>query len=190
MSGSRWTHNLWPGLPTLWRGDWSGFAPALAFTLLLNAALLSTFVWTEIVAPGVRFGAWGVVAFAVLGSCWTSRRAARGPQRGDFAGQGDLFPAALCEYLKGNWVETERLLERALLQQADDLEARLLLATVWRRTRRLDEARAALEELCELDGAVKWISEIRQELQLLEEAAAAQDSSTNVDDSQALPQAA
>lgn len=191
MTGARWLSTLWPGLPALWRGDGSGFAPALAFTLLLNAALLSTFIWTDIVATGVRCGAWGVVAFVVLASGWTTRRAARRPQPGDFASEGDLFPDAMCEYLKGNWVETECLLERVLAARSSDLEARLLLATVWRRTRRLEEARTELQALCQLDGSVKWISEIRRELQYLDAASAeGQDSSTLADESVSVRRAA
>ncbi len=183
MSGSRWIDSLWPGLPTLWRGDWSGFAPAAAFAALLNAALVSTFIWTELVGTGVRWGAWGVVALTMLASVWVTRRSVRSPPQ-DFAGAGDLFPAALSEYLQGNWVETERQLEKMLAAQPNDLEARLLLATVWRRTGRRDEARKGLAALCHLDGAVKWSREIREELRLSEEAAAVpEDESAQADES-------
>ncbi|MGE0606280.1 MAG: tetratricopeptide repeat protein [Pirellulales bacterium] len=195
MSGSRWIDSLWPGLPTLWRGDLSGFAPAAAFAALLNAALVSTFIWTEMAGTGVRWGAWSVVALSMLASVWATRRSARKPRPQDFAGQGDLFPAAINEYLQGNWVLAEQQLQKMLAAWPEDLEARLMLATVWRRTGRREDAQKGLSALCQLDGAVKWSREIRIEMRLLEqadeeEAASSSHVSAEDDESPPLRQAA
>src|SRR5665213_873096 len=104
MRGASWALCLWPGLPQLWRrGDWSGLALALGFSLLLNLVLLTTLVWTELVSPPVEKTAWMALGGVWLASAvlsWRSLR--RSPQLKRGTNQ-DLFPQAIREYLKGNW---------------------------------------------------------------------------------------
>ena len=53
----------WPGLPGLWyRGRWSSLALAIAFAVLLNLTIVSSFVWTGI----FRDEAYPAVAWPVL----------------------------------------------------------------------------------------------------------------------------
>jgi thioredoxin-like negative regulator of GroEL len=72
--------------------------------------------------------------------------------------------------LKGNWFEAERGLYRLLRENDHDLEARLLLATLFRHTKRFEEATRQLNQLARLDGAQRWALEIQREGQLLAEA--------------------
>jgi thioredoxin-like negative regulator of GroEL len=72
----------------------------------------------------------------------------------------DLFNAAQNEYLKGNWYEAEVALNRLLDGNILDVEARLMLASLLRRTGRGDEAATQLARLSRTDGAERWRLEI------------------------------
>lgn len=167
MTAARWLACLWPGLPQLWRhGHWQAWGLAAAFGLLLNLVLLSTVVWTEIVSPSVAAVAWGSLAVfwlisVVLSLRW--RPATLSPTQ-------DLFPAALSEYLKGNWYEVERLCRQRLAERRGDVETQLLLATMLRHTQRLGEAREQLDRLALIEAAEPWSWEIRSELERLNDA--------------------
>jgi len=172
MRRMRWTLYLWPGLPQLWAGaSWSALGVAVAAGALLDLALLGTFVWTELLSPAVRNALWmalGIAwaAAAVFTIVW-DRRHARG---GSPESEKDKFSEATEHYLRGNWFEAERVLGNLLRQNARDLEARLLLATLYRHRSRLDEAAQELDLLRRLAGAEKWEPEIGREQQLLVEA--------------------
>jgi hypothetical protein len=170
MRRSSFTLALWPGLPQLWRGDWSGLALAIGFAILLNSLLLCTLIWTELVGQRVQAGAWLVVGSAWLVSAIGSGRAARRRLDENFSAEGDLFPAAVSEYLQGNWVPAERLLDTLVRKHPRDVDARLMLATLWRHTGRLDEARVTLDDLRRLEESQKWELEIRRESRLLDDA--------------------
>jgi hypothetical protein len=165
MSQGRWLTCLWPGLAELWlAGWWSGLLQAIGFAILLNGALVTTLVWTELLSPEVRFAGWTAVATLwVLGiwSAWRTTLTRREPD-------GDLFSSALSEYLQGNWFAAEAMLDQLVKADARDIEARLLLATLFRRTGRLEEARAALDRLSRSQGAEKWELEILRERSLME----------------------
>jgi hypothetical protein len=66
--------------------------------------------------------------------------------------------------LKGHWIEAETQLSKLLVQQPDDVEARLLLASIQRRTRRLAAARKTLIRLNGQESAAHWTMEIHAEL--------------------------
>ena len=83
---------------------------------------------------------------------------------------GKTFEEALAEYLKGNWFEAERKLNFLLGRDEHDIEARLLMATLLRHTKRFDEATHQLNILVGLDGAHRWAAEIHREGELLLEA--------------------
>jgi tetratricopeptide (TPR) repeat protein len=79
-----------------------------------------------------------------------------------------LFIRAQQEYLRGDWDEAERLLRRCLQIWPRDIEARLLLATMLRHSRRLFDASEELAHLIKFDESINWISEIRREEELIQ----------------------
>src|SRR5262245_24302398 len=148
----------WPGLPRLWIvGDWSALAGAIAFGAALNFLIVSTWEGIDLLSAGV-----GVWAWLFLGGWWlfAAIRAYRGlptlirrttvdqesldnldsKQRG-------LFIQAQGEYLRGNWFEAESLLKQLLRISRQDVDARLCLATLYRRTRRYEEAWSELKSM-------------------------------------------
>ncbi|MFO0913411.1 MAG: hypothetical protein U0795_10670 [Pirellulales bacterium] len=161
----------WPGLKGLWqRGDLLGLVLAGGFTLLVNLALLATFVWPEALHPIYRWGLWAVVL-----SIWGRGvyRTWLGPERdeeveapGD-AGRterpGDLFGVACREYLRGDWEQTEATLAELLRRDAFDIEARLMWATLSRHRGRLRQAQRQLRRLSRFEAAERWSWEIERE---------------------------
>jgi hypothetical protein len=161
---------LWPGLPGLWmHGRWSSLVLAAGFALLLNLALAGTFLWPDLWEWQINAAAWPILAIVWAVSFWHSRRASFEP---DFSApaaspDADLFIQAQTEYLKGNWDTTRRLLTQRLTAAPRDLESRLLLATMLRRTGSSEPARHQLQSLQRLDGSAFWQREIDHELALL-----------------------
>jgi hypothetical protein len=172
MRRTRWAAYLWPGLPQLWRrGSWSALGLAVAAAALLNVALLGSFGWSELFAPGVLRAFW-----LSLGVAWVASAAVAmvGSYREGLAGNGetadDGFGKALERYLKGDWFQAERLLVGLLADRAGDVDARLMLAALLRHTGRLEEAAAHLDLLTRFEGAGKWEWEVRRERELLSQA--------------------
>lgn len=159
-----WFACLWPGLYQLWlAGSWAGLVLAAGFALLLNTVLLASFVWVELL--GVRDLRLGWLAVGLLWSgslLFSLGAAARGPRPVSRTVEG-LFRKALNEYLLGNWFEVESTLAGLLRQAPRDVEGRLLLATMLRRTGRHDEALAHLSQLERLNNAAPWSREIAVE---------------------------
>lgn len=170
MRVARYAAYLWPGLPDLWwRGAWSGLALALVFVLVADFAVCATWVWDELLGPGRERTIWIACAAAWLALTLVSlRRTARGAEALG-GSESDLYPAALAEYLKGNWVEAEVLARQLLAGRPSDVEAALLLAAVLRHTTRIDEARTTLDELVRWDRAAVWQTEIDVEYQRVAE---------------------
>ena len=171
MHGARWLLYLWPGLPQLWwRGAASALAVAVGFALALDAALLATWVWSELLSASVRPLVWPVLGLVwvggMAGTAWRGLSAVASAELGQ---REDLFPRTLGEYLRGNWLEAEILCRRLVERNAGDAEALLLLATVLRHTSRTDEARSTLAQLRRLDAAAAWKQEIDDELARLAE---------------------
>lgn len=168
----RWILCLWPGLPQLWlAGAWSGLALAVGFASLLNLLLLTSFLWTEWVEGAFRVAGWTAVAVLwsvsiVTGRRWLQEQVVENRRRRE----EDLFPRALGEYLKGNWYEAEAACKILLRRVSGDVQARLLLATLLRRTRRWSEAREQLDVLGRLEAAANWEFEIAGERERLTEA--------------------
>jgi hypothetical protein len=171
----RYATYLWPGLPQLWfEGAWSGLALAFGFGLLVNFLLVATLVWVELIPRTVLGLCWLAIAVIWAGSgifvAWT------GGLRDSLAAvqaRDDLFRSALGEYLKGAWFEAESLLGRLVADDSRDADARLMLASLLRHTRRPLEARRQLDEVARLEKAEKWRFEIDRERQLLKQAEAA-----------------
>ncbi len=190
MRIARWATYLWPGLPQLWNdGAWSGLALSIGFALLVDLLLVATLVCQELLEPGVlRFG------WLALGLAWVSSLVLMGWGERTRAAQihapvqQDLFRRALGEYLTGSWFEAESLCRQVLVGHPRDVEARLLLATVLRRSRRYADARRELADLERIETAARWRAEIEQEQQLLEEwIAGASDPAVNLGPGEPLP---
>src|SRR5947199_9405313 len=79
-----------------------------------------------------------------------------------------LFREAQQEYLKGHWIEAELLIRRLLKLAPAHVEARLLLASIERRSQRLDEAKGSMLDLRRIAGE-KWQLEIEMDLRQIEE---------------------
>lgn len=174
MGRMPWATYLWPGLPQLWsHGTWSALALAVGFAVLVNLALAATVVWNELLTPGVRNSAWMAVAMIWGGSAlFSHRRDRRHPAGHNPLSAEDRYPEALDHYLKGNWFEAEHVLAHVLRRNPRDLDAGLMLATLFRHTGRIEEAERQLERLERLEGSQKWEFEIGRERELLHEAGA------------------
>jgi hypothetical protein len=159
---------LWPGLPQLWwRGDVRALMVAILFAVVLNFGLAATFVWPEMVSPGVRATTWlGVLAFWVIATWMGLREVSRLRRLAAQPAQQGLFVQAQTEYLKGHWLEAETLLREILAVDDRDAEARLMLASLLRHADRAGEALIELNVLELSEAGRKWASEIARERQL------------------------
>ena len=168
----QWSTCLWPGLAPLWlRGQWSALTLAAGFSVLFNAALAVSLVWTELVSPTARAAIWLAVAAIWTTSLIVSARwLALERRRENFDRAQDLLPRIQGEYLQGHWIEAEAGLLDLLAARPRDAEARLLLATLYRHTGRAAEAARELDHLERLDTALQWQWEIVRERERLREA--------------------
>jgi len=86
-----------------------------------------------------------------------------------------LFIKARNQYLKGNWYETESLIQQIMDKFPTDLEAKLLSISLLRHQGRLEEALIAITEIQKWDDSEKWEFEIADELNRLERILSASD---------------
>lgn len=167
---------FWPGLAALWlRGSWLGLACAVLFTAALQFALVTTFVWPQILSR--QLPAWAMPAAAWVSVLWlgvVGRRSAARILASEAAkslqpdAEADaLLAEAQTEYLKGHWMEAQAVLSRLLIRRPGDAEARLLLASVYRRSGQPAAAADQLALLAELPRADRWREEISAEMRLL-----------------------
>ena len=174
-----WPALLWPGLPyILGSASVRALGVSIAAAAVLNLLLAATFLWDELLAPTARN--WGWLVLAVF---WVAAAVLFVVQRwwGQTAIVSDAtvsFQAALEHYLRGDWFQTERLLGAILKANPEDVEARLLLATLFRHTGRRDDARRELQRLADIPAASAWQWEIERELSLLANAIDAATSDT------------
>lgn len=170
MGRSPWVVYLWPGLPQVWRsGHFAALGVAFGFAVVLNFLLLGTVVWSELLDPRLRTLGWSVAAvvwgvWAVLSIRIDSRHSGF-PQEIRRDGQ---FALVIEQYLKRNWFEAEHLLQTIIRENPSDADARLMLASLLRRTGRTEEAAAQLLVVESLPGAAKWSCELRRERALLQ----------------------
>lgn len=169
VQAARYLTLAWPGLPWLWlRGSAAGFVLAAAFAIVLDAAIVTTFLWSELVEVQVSIGLW--TAAAAIWIVTTISAVAAFPTAlasGRDAMADAMFVAARDAYLARDWLTAESKLRAALELSPTDGEAQLLLATLLRRVDRLDEARDALQKLARSDSGGPWRSAIARELDLL-----------------------
>ncbi len=171
---TRWALLLWPGLPHIWLlASWSGLGVAVLAAGLLNVALAGTLVWSELLPEGLRTALWLGVAMVWGGAGAGSWRlvSSSGTSR-EHPGRDAMFRRATEQYLKGDWLETERTLRKLLRNEPRDTDARLLLATLLRHVGRLDEALLELDLLGRLERGLKWELEVRRERELIAQARA------------------
>jgi hypothetical protein len=165
---------LWPGLPQLWkRGSWTALVYAVAFAGVVNAIVLFSLVWTELLPPVFRNTMWLMVAVVWVGSAvfsWLGGRDETTRPDGRTGRQPDAFPEALEHYLRGNWFEAECVLEGLLRRNPRDVEAGLLMVSLLRHTGRFDEAAGRLDRLERFEESGKWELEMGRERRWLEEA--------------------
>lgn len=165
----------WPGLAGLWfRGHFSSLLLAIGFSVLLNVALISSFLWPWSLGEAFPAVAWPLILLVWSVSAVLAYRRLPDylaiPASEKVADQrsGDtLFIQAQSEYLKGHWEEAKSLLKRQLNQNHRDVEARLLLATLFRHTRQFTAASQMLREIEKFDEAYEWRFEISRERELL-----------------------
>lgn len=174
MQGSSLFTCLWPGLPRLWwRGDWRALLTAIGFAAALNFGLVTSFLWPRSLPSSVEGVGWVVIAVFWLASAWQGRKYLPEPNgNARNCENQDLFIRAQEEYLRGHWYEAETLCRQLLQQSETDLETRLMLATLCRRTGRIQEAALELAKLERMDGAEEWALETARERKLLERAEA------------------
>jgi hypothetical protein len=164
---------LWPGLPWLWlRGSRAGLLVAVAFAIVLDTAIVSTWVWTELVELEVAVGLW-----AAAGAIWLlgtiSAVSAFPPPLvlTQDAVTEQMFVEARDAYLARDWLAAETKLLALLALRPLDGEAQLLLASLLRRVGRPGEAARALAKLARSDSGLRWQSAIAHEQKLLERTA-------------------
>jgi hypothetical protein len=172
MRRTPWILCLWPGLPQVWsHGSWPGLAVALGAAGVLDLWLLVSFGWSELIGSSGRSIGWVAFAVAWLAAAGFSIRLHRRQLAMAQANHGrDPYVEALDHYLKGDYYQAERLWEGLLRRNGRDLDARLMLATLLRRSGRIDEAVRHLDVLECLEGAGKWSFEIQGERRRLTEA--------------------
>jgi hypothetical protein len=167
-----WTMCLWPGLPQIWScGSWAGLTAAVGAAILLNLVLFVSFGWTELIGWELRTTLWATLGVSWAGAAvWSVRWSRKRAGERDPDPQQDRFGEALDHYLRGDYYQTEQILEGLLRRNIRDVDAQLMLATLLRHTGRLDDATRQLDTLARLEGAGKWELEIRQERELLRKA--------------------
>ncbi len=165
MGRTLWATYLWPGLPLVWkRGAWSALGLALGFAVLVNFALVASLVWTDLLPVAVREGAWLAVLAVWIGAAVVAwRQDVKDHGGAETADREDSFSDAIEHYLRGNWFETECVLAGLLRRDPRDVDAGLMLATLYRHTGRIDEAVHELDRLERIDEAAKWALEIARE---------------------------
>ena len=170
MRAAQWITCCWPGLSGLWlQGRWSGLVTAIGFAVLLNVAMASQFLWVQVVSQQGLAILWAIAFLAWCGGFWqAARHVYRLPPRPLRQGEVDLFIQAQGEYLRGHWFEAEAILERLVNSNPQDVDAHLMLAGLYRHTKRRVEATERLRQLKQIDGAAKWQLEVRQEFELLQ----------------------
>ncbi|MGB7323583.1 MAG: tetratricopeptide repeat protein [Rubripirellula sp.] len=156
---------LWPGMAELWwRGRLSALPAAIGFALALNAVLITRYIYPEWISGGlVSMAFWiGVLVWG-----FTVVRSVRelpgivAPR--SISEEPDRFAEAHQAFLKGEYVESEKLLNQVLAIEARDPPALLLLTGLYRHTGRLASAEMLLAEVRRLEVSDRWALEIRAE---------------------------
>lgn len=173
VAAARYLTLLWPGMPWLWlRGSAAGLVLALAFAVVLDLAIVATWVYSEFFGIQVSLGLWAAAAAVWIVATVSAVSAFPPPIRTTRDAATDaLFVAARDAYLARDWLAAETKLRSLLVVAPTDGEAQLLLATLLRRVGRLKESRDALDKLSRSDSGGPWLAAIARELERLAAAA-------------------
>jgi hypothetical protein len=173
VAAARYLTLLWPGMPWLWlRGSAAGLVLALAFAVVLDLAIVATWIYSEFFGLPVSLGLWAAAAAVWIIATGSAVSAFPPPIRTTRDAAADaLFVAARDAYLARDWLAAETKLRSLLVVAPTDGEAQLLLATLLRRVGRLKESREALEKLSRSDSGNPWLSAIARELERVAAAA-------------------
>ena len=166
---------LWPGCNNLWRrGEWTALGHAIAFTWLFIGLLATTFLWPGALSSSwtaLGWGAWGVWWCGFLWLRQTGPKlpveTPRDSENSAPMASPDLLIQAQVEYLRGHWFECQELLEKQVESSRDDVEARLLLATLFRRRGQPQQAERHLRLIEQQGSGDAWATELHAERQLL-----------------------
>ncbi len=160
---------VWPGLPWLWlRGSMAGLVLAVAFAVTVDVAIVTTFIWPDLVELPLTIGCWTAVGVIWLASTVSAIAAFPAPLASPSPAEVDpLFRRARDAYLARDWLAAELRLREVLDMAPTDGEAQLLLGTLLRRVGRLEEARIAFEKLASSDSGAPWRQAITAELRLI-----------------------
>ena len=107
---------LWPGLPWLWlRGSIAGLVLALAFSVSLDVAVITTLIWPDVVELSFTIAIWTATGVVWLVST-VSAAAAFPPSlaRPPAAEVDTLFIKARNAYLARDWLVAETRLRELL----------------------------------------------------------------------------
>lgn len=161
---------VWPGLPWLWlRGSIGGLVLALAFAVLLDMAIVTTWIWSELVDLPVSIGIWtATIAVWIVATASAASTFPAPIFRGTDPAADTLFVKARDAYLARDWLTAETRLRAVLALAPTDGEAQLLLATLLRRVGRSSEAQRALDQLARSDSGAPWQTAIARERVLLD----------------------
>jgi hypothetical protein len=170
MAAFRYLTLVWPGLPWLWlRGSRLGLVLALAFAVTVDVAVLTTFIWPELIGFGFAVGIWTATAAIWLISTASAVSSFPPPiPRVRAAAADGLFIQARDAYLARDWLAAETHLHALLAIAPTDGEAQLLWGTLLRRVGRTAEAREALAKLSRSDSGGRWRAAIDREIELLD----------------------
>ncbi len=166
----------WPGLARLWtKGHWPSLWIAIGFSFLVNLALISTFVWPQLLGDSFPIVAWPLILVVWIASASVAYRSlpellsvGSAPDVVDISTDDTLFIRAQAEYLNGSWTDAERLFVQQLEKNPRDVQSRLFMATMFRHRRRMKQAREQLAEIQKFDESLHWEFEIQQEKKLIE----------------------
>lgn len=170
---------IWPGLSRLWlRGEWAGLVLAAAFAASLNLALVTTFVWPQLISRGLSpivtiVAAWIlVVGFWIVGWVDFRRQRARLPvvrTPAEITAATSKLRLAQRQYLRGQYALAEQTVRQTLTPTSDDVELMLMLVSILRRTSRREEGLRWIDRITQLPAAGRWIAELESEQRLLRE---------------------
>ena len=171
MNPFLWITAVCPGLSGLISyGRWTHLVITGIFTLFLNTVLILNFYWTSLLPES-----WYKWTYISLGVAWlvlsamSSAFSKRFESTRLLDSHGELYLEVLNHYLKGEWEKTECCAKAILRYNPNDVEVLLLLATLYRHTRRLDLAQETLTRLQLLEMSDKWYFEIYSEKMFLNE---------------------
>lgn len=169
MGFARYLTLVWPGMPWLWlRGSLLGLVLALAFAVVLDVAVITTWIWSELVDVRLSLAVWTATAAIWLAGTASAVTGFPPPiPRGRDDAAEAVFIEARDAYLSRDWLTAETKLRTVLVMAPTDGESQLLLGTLLRRAGRTDEAIAALQSLARSDPGGPWRVEIARELERL-----------------------